>query len=277
MTNRFLVSVAALALISGTGFANAQGTGTKDYGGGQQTQHSTQPSGERSGSMGKQESMDKQDKHDKGTVGQAGGMKDQPSAHDKSTQSDKMNKDQPGATREKSTQSEKSSTVGQSPRSDEKSKGSMSKETETKGTKDMKAEGSKSGTSTNNAESQKGTTSTNQNAQGQTGTGTNQNAQGQTSTNTTVGQAGAGAKLSTEQRTQITSVIREQRVAPVSNVNFAVSVGTRIPREGIELHALPSRVATIYPEWRNYRYVMVREQIVIIDPNTYEIVAVLDV
>jgi hypothetical protein len=130
----------------------------------------------------------------------------------------------------------------------------------------MKAEGSKSGTSTNNAENQKGTE-----------TRTNQNAQGQSSTNTTVGQAGAGAKLSTEQRTQITSAFREEHVSAVNNVNFSVSVGTRVPREGIELRALPSRVATIYPEWRSYRYVMVRQQIVIVDPDTYEIVAVLDV
>ncbi|MCK1734869.1 DUF1236 domain-containing protein [Bradyrhizobium sp. 138] len=261
MTNRFLVSVAALALITGTGFANAQGTGTKDYGSGQQTQHSTQPSGERSGSMGKQESMDKQDK---GTVGQAGGMKDQPAAHDKSTQSDKMNKDQPGATREKSTQSEKSSTVGQSPRSDEKSKGSMSKETETKGSKDMKAQGQED-RSGMNAPGHQGSQS-----QTQTQTGTERS-------QTTTGQAGAAAKLSTEQRTQITSVIREEKVAPVTNVNFNISVGTRIPREGISLHALPSRVVTIYPEWRTYKYVLVREQIVIIDPDTYEIVAVLNV
>ena len=84
-------------------------------------------------------------------------------------------------------------------------------------------------------------------------------------------------KLSTEQRTQITSVIREQRVAPVTNVNFSISVGTRIPREGITLHSLPSRVVTIYPEWRSYKYVLVREEIVIINPDTYEIVAVLNV
>lgn len=262
MTNRFLVSVAALALIAGTGFANAQGTGTKDYGSGQQTQHSTQPSGERSGSMGKQESMDKQDKHDKGTVGQAGGMKDQPGAQDKSTQSDKMNKDQPGATREKSTQSEKSSTVGQSPRSDEKSKGSMSKETETKGSKDMKAQGQEDRM---NAPGHQGSQS-----QTQTQTGTERS-------QTTTGQAGAAAKLSTEQRTQITSVIREERVAPVTNVNFSISVGTRVPREGISLHALPSRVVTIYPEWRTYKYIVVKEEIVIINPDTYEIVAVLNV
>ncbi|MBR1132894.1 DUF1236 domain-containing protein [Bradyrhizobium iriomotense] len=264
MTNRFLVSVAALALIAGTGFANAQGTGTKDYGSGQQTQQSTQPSGERSGSMGKQESMDKQDKRDKGTVGQAGGMKDQPSAHDKSTQSDKMNKDQPGATREKSTQSEKSSTVGQSPRSDEKSKGGMSKETETKGTKDMKAQGQEDRSGMNAPGHQGSQTQT----QTQTGTERSQ---------TTTGQAGAAAKLSTEQRTQITSVIREEKVAPVTNVNFNIAVGTRVPREGITLHALPSRVVTIYPEWRSYKYILVKEEIVIIDPDTFEIVAVLNV
>ncbi|UPK39935.1 DUF1236 domain-containing protein [Bradyrhizobium sp. 186] len=264
MTNRFLVSVAALALIAGTGFANAQGTGTKDYGSGQQSQHSTQPSGERSGSMGKQESMDKQDKHDKGTVGQAGGMKDQPGAQDKSTQSDKMNKDQPGATREKSTQSEKSSTVGQSPRSDEKSKGSMSKETETKGSKDMKAQGQED-RSGMNAPGHQGSQS-----QTQTQTGIERS-------QTTTGQAGAAAKLSTEQRTQITSVIREEKVAPAANVNFNISVGTRVPREGITLHALPSRVVTIYPEWRTYKYILVKEEIVIINPDTYEIVAVLNV
>ena len=65
-------------------------------------------------------------------------------------------------------------------------------------------------------------------------------------------------------------------MAPVNNASFSVSVGTRIPRAGIELHALPSRVVTIYPEWRSYRYVLVRDEIVIIDPNTYEIVAVLN-
>ena len=33
MTNRFMISVAAAALIAGTGFANAQGTGTSRRGG----------------------------------------------------------------------------------------------------------------------------------------------------------------------------------------------------------------------------------------------------
>jgi hypothetical protein len=110
--------------------------------------------------------------------------------------------------------------------------------------------------------------------QDRTQTQTQGGATGQ-STTTTTGQAGAGGKLSTEQRTQITSVIKEQRVQPVTNVNFSISVGTRVPRD-VHFHALPERVVTIYPEWRRYKFILVKEQIVIIDPNTYEIVAVLE-
>ena len=89
------------------------------------------------------------------------------------------------------------------------------------------------------------------------------------------GSPGAGAKISTEQRTQITSVIREQRVQPTTNVNFSISVGTRVPRD-VTFHTVPERVVTIYPEWRGFKFILVKEQIVIVDPNTFEIVAVLE-
>jgi hypothetical protein len=230
-------------------------------------QHSQQSGGaaERGGSMGREST------HEKGTVGQAGGsssMKSGTSAEEKS--SGAMKDEHSGREMNKNATEEKSgATKGQ--RTDERAQGqqdkskSMSQDTNKSGAKDnnMKAEGNKSGTSTNNAENRQGTS-------------TERNAQGQTNTNTTVGQAGAGAKLSTEQRTQITSVIREEHVRPVANANFSVSVGTRIPREGIELHALPSRVVTIYPEWRTYRYVLVKDEIVVVNPDTYEIVAVLN-
>ena len=282
MLNRFMISVAALALVAGTGLANAQGTMKNENGAGAQpTQHSQSSGATERGSMGKEST------HEKGTVGQAGGsstMKSGTSAEEKS--SGAAEDEHSGREMNKNAAEEKSgATKGQ--RTDERAQGqqdkskSMSQDTSKSGAKDqkdMKAEGTKSGAPTNNAENQKGTeTRTNQNAQGQAGTSTNQSAQGQTNTNTTVGQAGAGAKLSTEQRTQITSVIREEHVRPVTNVNFSISVGTRIPREGIELHALPSRVVTIYPEWKTYRYVLVKDEIVIVNPDTYEIVAVLNV
>ena len=75
---------------------------------------------------------------------------------------------------------------------------------------------------------------------------------------TTVGQAGAGAKLSGEQRTKITTVIRNQHVEPVSHVNFSISVGTRVPRD-VSFHPLPAEVVTIYPEWRGYEFILVND------------------
>ena len=50
-----------------------------------------------------------------------------------------------------------------------------------------------------------------------------------------------------------------------------------MPREGVSFHPLPIEVVTIYPEWRGYEFIMVRNQIIVIDPATLEIVAVLDV
>ena len=93
----------------------------------------------------------------------------------------------------------------------------------------------------------------------------------------TTGQAGAGAKLTSDQRTKITTVIRNEHAAPVTNVNFSIAVGTRVPREGVSFRPLPTDVVTIYPEWRGYEYILVRNQILVVDPGTYEIVAILDV
>jgi hypothetical protein len=103
----------------------------------------------------------------------------------------------------------------------------------------------------------------------------NNEAEGKTDRHSTVGQAGAGAKLSTEQRTKITTVIRDQHIAPVSHVDFSISVGTRVPRD-VTFHTLPTEVVSIYPEWRGYEYILVGDQLVVIDPRSMEIVAVLD-
>lgn len=89
------------------------------------------------------------------------------------------------------------------------------------------------------------------------------------------GQSGSGAKLSTEQRTKITTVIRGQRVQPEANVNFNISVGTRVPKS-VRFHPLPSEIITIYPDWRGYQFFLVGDQIVVVNPRTLEIVAVLE-
>lgn len=268
MNNRFLISVAALSLLAGTGLANAQGTGMGGKEGGASMHGSPSAGGpasersEKSGAMQNRESSP--------------GMK--------SSQSEKS----------------KSSTVGQA-REETGPKKSMSSENGTKagskelkaedrgGRKDMKAEGREGSKSNLNAQSREGQKS-NMNAESREGQKSNLNAQGQQERNgsmnaqtktgtersqTTTGQAGASAKLSTEQRTQITSVIREQHVAPVTNVDFAISVGTRVPRERVHLLPLPGKVVTIYPQWRGYEFFLVRDEIVVVDPRTLEIVDVI--
>ena len=92
---------------------------------------------------------------------------------------------------------------------------------------------------------------------------------------TTTGQASSGAKLSTEQPSKITTVIRNERVQPVTNVNFSIAVGTRVPRT-VNFYPLPTAIVDIYPAWSGYQFFLVRNEIVVVDPRTLEIVAVLD-
>jgi len=100
-------------------------------------------------------------------------------------------------------------------------------------------------------------------------------ANGDTKASTTgQGSAGARANLTSEQRTKITSVIKQQKVEK-TNLNISISVGTRVP-EHVRYYPLPAEVVTIYPQWRGYDYIIVGSTIVVIDPGTREIVAVLD-
>jgi hypothetical protein len=91
----------------------------------------------------------------------------------------------------------------------------------------------------------------------------------------TTGQGEAGAaNLTSEQHTKITGIIRQHKVAP-TQLNVSVRVGTRIP-DSVHFYPLPREVFVIYPEWRGYDYIMVGDQILVIDPSTHQIVAILE-
>ena len=94
-------------------------------------------------------------------------------------------------------------------------------------------------------------------------------------TTTGQGAAGTSASLSTEQRTTIRTAIQKQNVRPVTNVNFSISVGTAVPRS-VRFYTVPMQLVQIYPRWRGYQYFLVGDQIVVVNPRTHEIVAVLD-
>ncbi len=263
MMNCLMITVATAALIGGTGFANAQGTGMgregPSAGSAAQQSQGAAPSTER-GSSAAPANRD-------ATESTA------PSGMKKSTQSEEKMQPQ-GGKNQRAQQDMKSGVGGEKSAQDnnmkenntagDKSKSMSSQNDKGAAGKDMKAEGREGQNGDMKAEGRSG----NMNAQ-------TKGAADSKATTTTTGQAGAGAKLSSEQRTKITSVIRSQRVESLNNVDFSISVGTRIPRERVHLYPLPEEVVTIYPEWRGYEFIRVRDQILVVDPRTLEIVDVI--
>ena len=92
------------------------------------------------------------------------------------------------------------------------------------------------------------------------------------------GQVKGQHQLSDEQRTRIRQTIIDARGAPrIGHADFDVRVGTRIPRGRIHLIAVPEALVQIDPEWQDFLYFVYEDEIVVVDPNDMEIVAVLPV
>jgi hypothetical protein len=89
------------------------------------------------------------------------------------------------------------------------------------------------------------------------------------------GQAQQGrVMLSSEQRTRVRQQIFARADVPrVTNVNFAVRVGTIVPTR-VRLVAVPDVLITIHPQYRGHRYFVVRDEICIVD-DRHRIVAII--
>ncbi|MET3906791.1 hypothetical protein ABID59_001122 [Bradyrhizobium sp. S3.3.6] len=269
MLNRFMISVAALALIAGTGLANAQGTMKNDSGGAgaQPMQHSQSSGGAAEhGATGKESASPQ-----KGTVGQAGGSmkpgeEKSSGAMEKSGGAEKSGGMEKSGAMNKNAADEKAGAAkgehaqsAQDKGAQDKSK-SMSTDSTTKsGGKDMKAEDNKSGgaAKSNNAENRPAATDS--------------------KSQTTTGNAATSATAAPppEKRTQIVSAIKSEKIEETTNVNFNVSVGAAVPAN-VRFHPLPARIVEIYPEWRGYDVIFVHGQYIIVRPQTREIVYIIE-
>ena len=56
---------------------------------------------------------------------------------------------------------------------------------------------------------------------------------------------------------------------------MSVRVGVRIPAS-VHFYPLPVEVVDLYPAWRGYDYILVGEEIVIVNPRSHEIVAIVE-
>jgi hypothetical protein len=109
-------------------------------------------------------------------------------------------------------------------------------------------------------------------AQGEQGkTGANGNARvGQSP-----GSSRTSVQLSQDQRTRIQAVIGKEHAPHFSgSEHFDMTVGAKVPRD-VHVVALPEDIVTIVPEYRGFDYIVVGDSILIVDPVTLEIVAVI--
>lgn len=85
---------------------------------------------------------------------------------------------------------------------------------------------------------------------------------------------GVSTPLSNEQHVKIRETLRGERTEHLTNVPFAITIGEAVPRT-VHLYKLPVRALEYVPQYRDYEYILVGDEIVIIDPRTFRIVAVI--
>jgi Protein of unknown function (DUF1236) len=89
------------------------------------------------------------------------------------------------------------------------------------------------------------------------------------------GSRGSSVQLSQDQRTRIQAVIGKEHAPRFSgSEHFDTTVGARVPRD-VHVAVLPEDIVTIVPEYRGFDYIVVGDNILIVDPATLEIVAVI--
>jgi hypothetical protein len=110
---------------------------------------------------------------------------------------------------------------------------------------------------------------------GQSGTSTSTESKSSTSTSSRASEV-RSVQLSSEQKTRIHDVVVKDSSARVDHVDFAVTVGTRVPRT-VHARTISEDIVRIVPQYRGFMYIIVRNDLLIIDPDTFEIVAVIPV
>src|SRR6202035_3623077 len=87
--------------------------------------------------------------------------------------------------------------------------------------------------------------------------------------------SGPPAALSSEQHTKIRDSLRVEKSERLTNVPFSTKVGEAIPGT-VHLYVLPVSIMEYAPQYRGYEYILVGDEILIVDPRTLRIVAVID-
>jgi Protein of unknown function (DUF1236) len=86
----------------------------------------------------------------------------------------------------------------------------------------------------------------------------------------------SNVSLTTEQKTTIRQTVLTGSAPRVTNVNFDIKIGTVVPRT-VRIAPLPVTLIEIQPAWRGYMYFVYNDEIIVVEPGTLRIIAVLEV
>ncbi len=81
-------------------------------------------------------------------------------------------------------------------------------------------------------------------------------------------------QVTEQQRTQIRERISHVKVERIEHPRFSVRVGAEIPRS-VHVEVLPPEIVEIVPEYQGFDFVMVGDEILIVDPGSRQMVAVI--
>jgi hypothetical protein len=77
-----------------------------------------------------------------------------------------------------------------------------------------------------------------------------------------------------EVQTEFKTYVTTQKVAPVE-IDAQIAVGATLP-ETVVLQPVPDVIVTKSPEFKDYRYAVVGSRVVIVEPSTTKVVAVVE-
>jgi hypothetical protein len=262
MRNSLLTTVAALALAAGTVAVSAQGRQGGEGAGGMQ---------QGGPSAGQSERMDRggqgagQKQQESGQMGQS--RQGQDGQMGQSPRQEKGTTGQAPRGEQKDKAGQERGTTGQAPRGEQKDKAGQQRQE--RGTTGQERQGQQPGRDMQREGQQPSKDMQRGERDREPGAAQDRG-----------GEAGASVTLNTEQKTKIRETVLQRGGAPRvsrSDINVDIRVGTTIPRERVRLVTVPQTVVEIQPRWRGYLYFVLEDEIIIVHPQTYRIVAVLQV
>jgi hypothetical protein len=84
----------------------------------------------------------------------------------------------------------------------------------------------------------------------------------------------ASAPMSAEQNVKFRETLKGEKAERLTNVRFSISIGDAVPRS-VHFYRLPARIVEYAPQYRDFDYILVGDDLLIVDPRTHRIVAVI--